>query len=104
MINTGSSALRKEATRKVRDAAMLLLMRRLPTDDETFCAFRKDSRADDSREQATDTIDRSARTEHVREKTEQQIAKLVLICASRLWENLWDDGSYTEVFLDLLHR
>ena len=55
MINTGNSALRKE-TRKMRDAEMLLLLRRPPLDDETFCEFRKYSRADDSREQATEII------------------------------------------------
>jgi hypothetical protein len=56
MISTGNSALRKETTRNMTDAAMLLLLRRLPMDDVTFCAFRRDSRADDSREQATETM------------------------------------------------
>jgi hypothetical protein len=87
----------------MREAAMLLLLRRLPMDDVTFCAFekiRKPTIAENSqRTHGQVCMDRVCTREN-----QQQIEKLVLICASRTRENLWDDGSYTEVFLELLFR
>jgi hypothetical protein len=41
MINTDSSELHSKPTRKMRDAAMLLLLRRPLRDAVTFCAFEK---------------------------------------------------------------
>jgi len=41
MNDTEKSEIHNKATRTVIDAAMLLLLRRLPRDAATFCAFQK---------------------------------------------------------------
>jgi hypothetical protein len=102
-INTGNSALHKETTSKTRDVGMLLLLRRL--DDVTFCAFeriREPKTAENRRQQQRPVCEDRAR---VQEKTEQQIAKSgINLCVSYIRGILWDDGSNTEDFLELLLR
>jgi len=41
MNDTEKSEIHNKATRTVIDAAMLLLLRRLPMNDVTFCAFEQ---------------------------------------------------------------
>ena len=88
-INTARNGFEKEATRAIRDAAMLLLLRRPLRDTVTFCAFEKIRELTTAhkrcREQRSDCLIK----EHVHAKRDLQIETHILICVSNISEGAW---------------
>ena len=78
-INTAKNGFCKEATRAMRDAAMLLLLRGQLRDNVTFCAFEKIRKLTTAhkrcREQRSDCFIK----EHVHAKRDLQIETQILI-------------------------